>query len=64
MIVDLVRNDLGRVAITGTVTLPMASDLDAAFPPASVRARRRCGPVSCCVAGSRIDAECIAAQSV
>ncbi len=63
MIVDLVRNDLGRVAITGTVTVPellvvrsapgvwhlvstvsarvdldvpMASVLDATFPPASV----------------------------
>jgi para-aminobenzoate synthetase component 1 len=63
MIVDLVRNDLGRVAVTGTVTvpellvvrpapgvwhlvstvtarvdvgLPMATVLDATFPPASV----------------------------
>ena len=63
MIVDLVRNDLGRVALTGTVTVPellavrpapgvwhlvstvsarvgvdvpMASVLDATFPPASV----------------------------
>jgi para-aminobenzoate synthetase component 1 len=63
MIVDLVRNDLGRVAMTGTVTVPellavepapgvwhlvstvsarvgigvpMASVLEAAFPPASV----------------------------
>jgi para-aminobenzoate synthetase component 1 len=63
MIVDLVRNDLGRVAMTGTVTVPellavepapgvwhlvstvsaqvgvgvpMASVLDATFPPASV----------------------------
>ncbi len=63
MIVDLVRNDLGRVAATGTVTVPellavrpapgvwhlvstvtarvesgvpMATVLDAAFPPASV----------------------------
>ena len=91
MIVDLVRNDLSRVATTGSVTVPellavrpapgvwhLVSTVSARVPVdvpmahCSRRrfrrrrspARRRCGPVSCWRAGSRIGAGCIAAQSV
>ena len=92
MIVDLVRNDLGRVAVTGSVTVPellavrpapgvwhlvstvsarvdvdvpMATVLDATFPPASVTGTPKARARELLVGtGSRVGAESTAAQSV